>query len=62
MGKANKAPDTICQCPFNKDLSSESDVDSYEVKVISYLSVCEVVNLYLESTKIHNILALNYNQ
>ena len=51
-GMSNKAVDALSRHPHNDDSIIENHSDSDEVEVISYPSVCEVVNLYLDTTKI----------
>ena len=54
-GQSNRATDALSYHPFNPscdDSFSESKADSDECKVISYSSVCEAVDLCLNSTKI----------
>ena len=54
-GRSNKAIDALSRRPFNPtcdDSFSESEADSDECEVISYSSVCEAVDLCLNSTKI----------
>ena len=54
-GRSNRATDTLRHHPFNPSCDegfSESEADSDECEVISYSSVCEAVDLCLNSTKI----------
>ena len=54
-GRSNRAADALSHCPFNPscdDSFTESEADSDECEVISYSSVCEAVDLCLNSTKI----------
>ena len=54
-GHSNRATDALSHHPFNPscdDSFSESEANSDEVEVISYSSVCEAVDLCLNSTKI----------
>ena len=54
-GRSNRAADALSHRPFNPscdDSFSESEADSDECEVISYSSVCEAVDLCLNSTKI----------
>ena len=51
-GRSNKAADALSRHPYNDDSVIKSDSDSDEVEVISYSSVYEVVDLYLDTTKI----------
>ena len=54
-GHSNRAADALSHCPVNpssNDSFSESKVNSDEVEVISYSSVCEAVDVCLNSTKI----------
>ena len=54
-GQSNRAADALSCCPFNPtcdDSFSESKANSDECEVISYSSVCEAVDLCLNSTKI----------
>ena len=54
-GQSNRAADALSCCPFNPtcdDSFTESETNSDECEVISYLLVCEAVDLYLNSTKI----------
>ena len=54
-GQSNRAPDALSCHPFNPtcdDSFTESEADSEECEVISYSSVCEAVDLCLNSTKI----------
>ena len=54
-GQSNRAADALSYRPFNPtcdDSFSESKANSDECKVISYSSVCEDVDLCLNSTKI----------
>ena len=54
-GQSNRATDALSCCPFNPtcdDSFTESEADSEECEVISYSSVCEAVDLCLNSTKI----------
>ena len=49
------AEDALSHCPFNPTCDesfTETKVDSDECEVISYSSVCEAVDLCLNSTKI----------
>ena len=50
--RSNNAADALNTCPHDDVYKIESDSDSDEVEVISYSSVCEVVNSYLYTTKI----------
>ena len=54
-GQSNRAADALSCRPFNPscdDSFAESEADSDECEVISYSSVCEAVDLCLNSTKI----------
>ena len=54
-GQSNRAADALSHHPFNPscdDSFSESEANSDECEVISYSSVCEAVDLCLNSTKI----------
>ena len=54
-GRSNRAADALSRRPFNPsfdDSFSESETDSDECEVISYSSVCEAVDLCLNSAKI----------
>ena len=54
-GRSNRAADALSRRPFNPscdDSFAESEADSDECEVISYSSVCEAVDLCLNSTKI----------
>ena len=54
-GQSNRATDALSHHPFNPtcdDSFSESEANSDECEVISYSSVCEAVDLCLNSTKI----------
>ena len=54
-GQSNRAADALSHRPFNPtcdDSFSESEADSDECEVISYSSVCEAVDLCLNSIKI----------
>ena len=54
-GHFNRATDAPSHCPFNPscdDSFTKSEADSEESEVISYSSVCEAVDLCLNSTKI----------
>ena len=54
-GRSNRATDALSHHPFNPtcdDSFTESEANSDECEVISYSSVCEVVDLCLNSTKI----------
>ena len=54
-GHSNRATDALSSHPFNPscdDSFTESKADSEEFEVISYSSVCEAVDLYLNSAKI----------
>ena len=54
-GQSNRATDALSRHPFNPscdDSFTESEADSDECEVISYSSVCEAVDLCLNSTKI----------
>ena len=54
-GQSNRVADALSHCPFNPSCDesfSESEADSDECEAISYSSVCEAVDLYLNSTKI----------
>ena len=54
-GQSNRAADALSCHPFNPtcdDSFSESEANSDECEVISYSSVCEAVDLCLNSTKI----------
>ena len=53
----NKATDALSRHPHNDDDAKiESGSDCDEVEVISYSSVCEVVDEYLNTTKIQDDL------
>ena len=54
-GHSNRATDALSHCPFNPscdDSFTESKANSEEFEVISYSSVCEAVDLCLNSIKI----------
>ena len=54
-GRSNRAADALSRRPFNPSFDnsfSESETDSDECEVISYSSVCEAVDLCLNSAKI----------
>ena len=53
-GHSNRATNALSQHPFSPscDIKSESETDSDKVEVISYFSVCEVVDHCFNSTKI----------
>ena len=54
-GQSNRATDALSHHPFNPscdDSFTESEANSDECEVISYSSVCEAVDLCLNSTKI----------
>ena len=54
-GRSNRATDALSHRPFNpscNDSFAESKADSDECEVISYSSVCEAIDLCLNSTKI----------
>ena len=54
-GRSNRAADALSHHPFNPTCDesfTESEANSDECKVISYSSVCEAVDLCLNSTKI----------
>ena len=54
-GHSNRAADALSHCLFNSscdDSFSESKPNSEKFEVISYSSVCEAVDLCLNSTKI----------
>ena len=54
-GRSNRATGALSRHPFNpscNDSFTESEADSDECEVISYSSVCEAVDLCLNSTKI----------
>ena len=54
-GRSNRATDALSHRPFNPSCDesfSESEANSDECEVISYSSVCEAVDLCLNSTKI----------
>ena len=54
-GQSNRATDALSCLPFNPtcdDSFTESEANSEECEVISYSSVCEAVDLCLNSTKI----------
>ena len=54
-GQSNRATDALSCRPFNLTWNksfTESKADSYECEVISYSSVCEAVDLCLNSTNI----------
>ena len=54
-GCSNRATDALSHHPFNPscdDSFTMSEADSEEFEVISYSSVCEAVDLYLNSIKI----------
>ena len=55
-GRSDRADDAPSRHSHNEDSSTKSDSDSDEIEVISYSSVCEVVDLYLETTKITDAL------
>ena len=46
------ATDALNHHPFNPSYDIESEIDSDEVEVISYSSVCKAIDQYLNSTKI----------
>ena len=55
IGRSNRATDALSCHPFNPshdDSFTDSKADSDECEVISYSSVCEAVDLCLNSTKI----------
>ena len=54
-GRSNRAADALSRHPFNPscdDSFTECEANSDECEVISYSSVCEAVDLCLNSTKI----------
>ena len=52
-GKSNKAANALSGYPYNDENSEiESGSDCDEVEVISYSSVCKVVDTYLDTTKV----------
>ena len=52
-GRSNKVADALSRCPHtNEDTKIESGSDCNEVEVISYSSVCEVIDEYLKTTKV----------
>ena len=51
-GRFNKATDALSRWPHDDDTKIQSGSESDEVGVISYSSVCEVVNSYWDTTKI----------
>ena len=51
-GHSNKATDVLSHHPFNLFSNSESETDSDEVEVISYLLVCEAMHQCFNSSKI----------
>ena len=58
-GNSNWATDALSCHPFNPSSDNsiiESEAGSDEVEVISYSSVCEAVDLCLNSTKIPEVL------
>ena len=50
-GRSNNAANALSRHPHDTDSKIESGSDSDEVEVISYSSVCVVVNSYLHTTK-----------
>ena len=52
-GRPNKAADALSRCPHTKEeIDKERGSDYDEVEVISYSSVCEVVDEYLNTNKV----------
>ena len=51
-GHSNKAADALSHCPLNLSCDTDSETDSDDVEVISYSSVCEVVDQCFNSVKI----------
>ena len=51
-GRSNKATDALSRHPYNDEPIIESGSDCDEVEVISYSSVCEVVDTYSGTTKV----------
>ena len=54
-GHSNRAADTLSHHPFNPSCDNsftDNEANSEEFEVISFASVCEAVDLYLNSTKI----------
>ena len=52
-GRSNRATNALSRCPHtNEEINQESVSDCNEVEVISYSLVCEVVNEYLNTTKV----------
>ena len=56
VGKSNKANETFHEYPINSDSLLESDMDIEGAEVISYSSVCEIVNWNLGTTKLTSYL------
>ena len=52
-GRSNRAADALSRCPHtDEEINQEKGSDCKEVEVISYSSVCEVVNEILDTTKV----------
>ena len=51
-GRSDKATDALSRHPHDDDSKIGSSSDSDEVEVISNSSVCEVLNSYLNTTKL----------
>ena len=50
--RSNKVTNALSRCPHDDDSKIETELDSDEAEVISCSSVCEVVDSYLDTTKI----------
>ena len=55
-GRSNKSANALRRCPNDDYSKIENDSDSDEVEVISYSSVCEVADSYLDTIKIQDDL------
>ena len=51
-GKSNQAADALSQQPENPNSSSESSDEEEEWETISYEMVCQILDHYLDSTKL----------
>ena len=52
-GRSNRAADALSRHPYTQEeINQERGSDCNEVEVISYSSVCEVVDEYLNTTKV----------
>ena len=51
-GKSNQAADALSRCPVNPDSSTESSDDEEEWEIITYETVCQILDYHLGSSKL----------